>query len=334
MKIDVSFSPDSLVDTPILSERAESDVFDGIWFSETSYDPFLQLALAAQHTDRVQIGTAVALAFTRSPTVLAHSAWDLQRLSNGRLLLGLGSQVKGHIQRRFSEEWLSPVERMAEVISLLRMIWKSWQSGEPLDFKGKFYSVNLMSKFFWPKPIERPDIPIYLAAVNRKMCSLAGELCQGVHVHPLHTIGYLRQVTLPAIEEGLRASGRNRTDLEVTIPVFVAFGETDEEIRTARNEIRRQIAFYASTKSYATVMELHGWGETASRLYEKSIRGEWTSMPAEISDAMMKEFVVEGRWDALPGILKERYRGLADRLRLYASYDASSKWKSLAEGFR
>ncbi len=153
MKIDASFSSDSLVDVPRLSERAEGDALDGVWFSETNHDPFLPLALAAEHTDRTQIGTAIALAFTRSPTVLAHTAWDLQRLSNGRLLLGLGSQVRGHIQRRFSGERLSPVARMGEVISLLRTIWKNWQSGEPLDFKGKFYSVNLMSEFLSPGPI-------------------------------------------------------------------------------------------------------------------------------------------------------------------------------------
>ncbi len=166
------------------------------------------------------------------------------------------------------------------------------------------------------------------------MCSLAGELCQGVHVHPLHTVEYLKKVTLPAIEEGLRVAGRNKAGFEVTIPVFAAIGETDAEIRTARKELRRQIAFCASTKSYANVLGLHGWGATARRLYEKSMGGDWTSMPAEVSDTMLSEFAVEGRWDELPGILKERYRGLADRLRLHASYDASSRWKSLAEAFR
>jgi probable F420-dependent oxidoreductase len=335
MKIDASMSSDSLSDIARLSESAEGEAFfDAMWLSETSHDPFLQLALAAEHTTKIRIGTAIALAFTRSPTVLAQTAWDLQRFSKGRMLLGLGSQVRGHIERRFSEEWLPPVARMREVISLLRTIWTSWQSGKRLDFRGRFYAVNLMSGFFSPGPIDHPDIQIYLAAVNRKMSSLAGELCQGIHVHPLHTVRYLKEVTLPAIQAGLQTSGRQRSDIEVAIPVFAATGETEEEIRNNKERLRQQVAFYASTKAYSAVMELHGWGETASRLYDKSVRGDWSAMPSEISDAMMEEFVVEGVWDELPGILKERYLGVADRVRLYAPYDASSHWRHFSGAFR
>ncbi len=330
MKIDVSLSPDSLGETSILSKRAEEDGFDGIWVSETSHDPFLQLALMAEHTNRIQIGTAIALAFTRSPTVLAQTAWDIQKMSNGRLLLGLGSQVRGHVQRRFSEEWFPPVERMREVITLLRAIWKNWQSGEKLDFKGRYYTVNLMSPFFSPGPIEKSEIPIYLAAVNRKMCSLAGELCQGVHVHPLHTVRYIKEVMLPAVEDGMRRGGRSRRDLNIVVPVFVAIGENDEEIMSAKNVLRQQIAFYASTKVYRGVMDLHGWGDASRRLYERSVSGDWAGMSEEISSAMMDEFVVGGRWPDIAQLLEQRYRGIADRVYLYIPYDASSHWRSVA----
>jgi probable F420-dependent oxidoreductase len=333
MKIDVSLSPDSLGQTSVLANKAEEDGFDGIWVSETSHDPFLQLALMAEHTNRIQIGTAIALAFTRSPTVLAQTAWDIQKISNGRLVLGLGSQVRGHVQRRFSEEWFPPVERMREVITLLRAIWSNWQNGKKLDFKGRYYTVNLMSPFFSPGPIEKPEIPIYLAAVNRKMCSLAGEMCQGVHVHPLNTVRYLKEVMLPAIEDGMRLKGRSRKDFDIVVPVFTAIGEDDKEIAVAKNSLRRQIAFYASTKVYRGVMELHGWGETSDRLYKRSVAGDWAGMSEEISNAMVDEFVVEGRWCDIAQLLEQRYRSIADRVYLYLPYDASSRWRSVTRVF-
>jgi len=218
---------------------------------------------------------------------------------------------------------------MREVITLLRAIWNNWQSGKKLDFKGRYYTVNLMSPFFSPGPIEKPEIPIYLAAVNRKMCSLAGELCQGVHVHPLNTARYLKEVMLPAIEDGMRLRGRNREDFSVVVPVFAAIGEDDEEITNAKNLLRQQIAFYASTKVYRGVMELHGWGDASDRLYKKSVAGDWAGMPEEISNAMIDEFVVTGTWSDIFPLLKQKYRGIADRVYLYLPYDASSHWRTL-----
>src|SRR5512145_1545349 len=215
---------ETLGDVPALARDAEALGFDGLWASETRHDPFLPLGVAATHTRRVSLGTAIAVAFPRSPTVVAHTAWDLQAASGGRLILGLGTQVKGHIERRFSVKWTAPGPRLREYILALRAIWDAWQARGPVNFRGEHYTITLTTPFFAPAPIEHPRIPIYIAAVNAYNLRLAGELCDGVHLHPFHSVKYLREFALPHIEAGLAKTGRPRAALSVASSVFMITG--------------------------------------------------------------------------------------------------------------
>ena len=334
MKMDVEVSADSPADVGALSKRAEQYGFDCLWVNETKHDPFVQLALAAAETKNITVGTSIALAFTRSPTTLAYTAWDLQRLSSGRLILGLGSQVKGHIERRFGMKWEPPVPKMRDVVLAIRSVWESWQTGRPLDYRGTHFKLDLMTPFFSPGPIESPRIPIYIAGVNGLMCRLSGELTDGLHVHPLHTVRYLREVVHPALARGLEKGKRKKEEVSVAASVFAAVGDTQKEIRSVREAYRGQIAFYASTRTYRGVMELHGWGDVSDRLHGLSVRGEWGKMAEEVTGDMLDEFVVEGRWDEIGQELKNRYDGLADRVRLYLPFDGTERWRDAVTGFR
>ena len=248
MKMDVEVSADSPADVGVLSKKAEEYGFDCLWVNETKHDPFVQLALAVAETKSINVGTSIALAFTRSPTTLAYAAWDLQRLSSGRLILGLGTQVKGHIERRFGMKWEPPVPKMRDVVLAIRSVWRSWQTGEPLDYRGTHFKLDLMTPFFSPGPVESPRIPIYIAGVNGLMCRLSGELADGLHVHPLHTVRYLREVVHPALAKGLEKGKRKKEDVSVAASVFAAVGDTQEEIHSVREAYRGQIAFYASNE--------------------------------------------------------------------------------------
>ncbi len=320
MKIDTNIVAGSLHEVPALAQAAEAMGFDGIWSSETSHDPFLISALVAEHTKRASLGTAIAVAFPRSPGTLAYLAWDLAALSNGRFILGLGTQVKAHIERRFGVKWESPVAKLREVILGMRALWDTWQNGTRLNFRGQFFQLTLMSPFFNPGPIAHPNIPIYIAGVNRGLCRLAGELCEGFHVHPFHSVQYLREVTLPAIEEGLQASGRRRSEMELVSSVFVIPGHSEADRRAASHAVRQQIAFYASTPSYAPVMELHGWGDTREQLSRLVVKGRWGEMPSLISDEMLDVFAVSGAWEELPAQMMTRYAGLLDRVMYYLPF--------------
>ncbi|HMD78858.1 MAG TPA: TIGR03617 family F420-dependent LLM class oxidoreductase, partial [Nitrososphaerales archaeon] len=293
-----------------------------------------QLALAAAETKRISVGTSIALAFTRSPTTLAYAAWDLQSLSNGRLILGLGSQVKGHIERRFGMRWESPAPKMKDYVAALRAVWECWQQGKELRFNGRFYKLSLMTPFFNPGPIEHPNIPVYLAGVNEVMCKVAGTVADGLHVHPLHTPRYLREVITPSLTRGLEQSGRKREELSVSVSVFAAAGETAKEIAAVKEFYRQQVSFYASTRTYRKLMELHGWGGVAERLHQYSVNGQWDRMAGEVGDEILREFVVEGTWGEMGAILARRYRGLADRIKLYLPFDGTEEWKGLVSGFR
>ncbi len=334
MKVDAELFGVALADVPALSKKAEDFGFDCIWVNETKHDPFVQLALAAANTRSTALGTSIALAFTRSPTTLAYTAWDLQALSAGRLMLGLGSQVKGHVERRFGMKWESPAAKMREVVLAIRAVWDSWQRGSKLDFRGRFFKLDLMTPFFSPGPIDNPSIPIYIAGVNEGMCRVAGELGDGIHVHPLHTPRYLREVIEPALSRGLTRAKRKKGDVAVAASVFAAVGENEAEVRRARSLYRSQIAFYASTRSYRKVMELHGWGDVCDRLHALSMRGEWRKMEVEISDDILKEFVVETTWKEAGGALRLRYGSSVDRVRLYMPFDGRIQWKALEAGFR
>ena len=334
MKVDAEVLAGDPTEAVELARKAERFGFDCFWVNETKHDPFLQLALAATSTREIALGTSIALAFTRSPTTLAYTAWDLQSISRGRLILGLGSQVKGHVERRFGMRWDPPAPKMREVILALRAVWDSWQNGAKLDFQGRFFRLDLMTPFFNPGPIEHPSVPIYLAGVNEGMCRVAGAVAQGFHVHPLHTVRYLREVVGPALTEGAEGAGRKTRDVEVAASVFAAVGSTRSERQSLKEVYREQISFYASTRTYRRVLDLHGWGDVGDRLHALSARGEWKKMPAEVGDDMMEEFVVEGDWDEVGAILERRYGELVDRVRLYAPFDGAPEWERLVSGFR
>ncbi|MBI4242287.1 MAG: TIGR03617 family F420-dependent LLM class oxidoreductase [Candidatus Rokubacteria bacterium] len=318
------------------ARKVEALGFDCLWASETQHDPFLSLAVAATATSKIKLGTAIAVAFPRSPMITAHIAWDLQRASGGRFTLGLGSQVKGHIERRFSVKWEAPGPRLREVILALRAIWDCWQNGTKLNFKGQFYSFDLMIPFFNPGPIQHPRIPIYIAGVNRYMCRLAGELCEGLHVHPFNSPKYLREFVQPAVQEGLVKSGRSRKDFTFVAPVFTIVGDTEEELATARQSVRGQIAFYASTRTYEPVLAAHGWQDLTPKLHRKSVEGDWKGMAALISDEMLDAYAVTGTYATIGERIQERYAGLLDCVFLYETIQPrlhDPRWPALVKAF-
>jgi probable F420-dependent oxidoreductase len=337
VKIDTNIVVNNLREVATLAQSAEAMGFDGLWSSETSHDPFLMSALVAEHTQRAKLGTAIAVAFPRSPGTLAYLAWDLAAMSEGRFILGLGTQVKAHIERRFGVTWEPPVAKLREVILALRAVWGTWQNGTRLNYRGQFFKLTLMSPFFNPGPIAHPNIPIYVAGVNQGMCRLAGELCDGFHVHPFHSIRYLRQVTLPSIEEGLRIGGRGRDELELVSSVLVIPGDTQAERESASYLVRQQIAFYASTPSYAPVMELHGWGDTRQQLSRLAAKRRWAEMPTLIRDEMLDEFALSGTWEELPGLIMTRYAGLLDRVMYYLPFvpgEMDDRWRAVIKAFK
>lgn len=328
MQIDVLLGRVPLHEIPALAQAAEQLGFDGLWTTESQHDPFIPLTQASHVTSRLTLGTAIAVAFPRSPIVTAHTSWDLQALTGGRFVLGLGTQVRGHIERRFGLKWESPGPKLREYIQALRAIWACWQDGTPLAFTGTFYNLSLMTPFFSPEPLNLPRPPIYIAGVNPYMCRLAGELCDGFHVHPFHSAKYLREAVLPHIEQGAKKAGRQRRDVTLFAPVFVATGEQRSEMEVAKLAVKQQIAFYASTRNYRPVLEMHGWGDIGPLLTQKAAAGDWHGMAAEITDAMLEEFAVVGPAEEIPDRLKARYAGLLDRLAFYHGYQPSAR-----EGF-
>ena len=331
MKFDAALPILGLKDVAAVAEAAEEIGFDALWTQETQHDPFLPCPLIAEHTTRLNFGTAIAVSFARSPANLAYTAWDLAAQSGGRFILGLGTQVKAHIERRFGQPWPeSPVKKLREQIEVMRAFWDCWQNGTKLNYRGEYYKITLMSPFFNAGAIEYPSIPIYIAGVNTGLAKLAGELCEGFHAHPFHSVRYLKEVMLPAIEEGLQKNNRKRDDISVSVTAFIA--TTPEEINFAR----AQVSFYASTPSYRPVMDTHGWSGVAETLSRHASKGEWAEMPMLITDEMLNEFCLVTEEDKLADELKKRYEGIADRLTLYTPFVPGEKnewWKGLAEKF-
>ena len=332
MKFDAGLPFVPLKDVSAIAKAAQEIGFDALWTQETQHDPFLPCTLIAEHTERLNFGTAIAVSFARSPANLAYTAWDLAAQSGGRFILGLGTQVKAHIERRFGMPWPESVTgKLREQIQVIRAFWDCWQNGTKLNFRGEHYKVTLMSPFFNPGSIENPNIPIYIAGVNTHLAKLAGELCDGFHAHPFHSPRYLREVILPAIEEGAQKEGRKRQDVAVSVTAFVATSPEEEAFA------RMQIAFYASTPSYRAVMDLHGWSDTAETLSGHAAKGDWAEMPMLITDEMLNEFCLHTTEANLAADLKARYHDLADRLTLYTPFVPGEKdawWKSLADSFR
>jgi probable F420-dependent oxidoreductase len=331
MKIDVGVLVPNLNDMPAISRAAEEIGFDCLWTSETQHEPFMPLALAAEHTSRIELGTAIAVAFARSPTVLAHTAWDLANASRGRFILGLGTQVKAHIERRFGMTWEAPAPKLREMILAIRALWETWQGSEGrINFRGKYYKLTLMTPFFNPGPIDYPDIPIYIAGVNEHLCRVAGEVCQGFHVHPFHTAQYIREIVLPNIALGATAAGRGRGDVQLSSAIFVATDEAERE--TAR----QQISFYASTPTYRAVLDVHGWGSVGEKLSALAARGKWDEMPALVTDEMLDQVAVLAPPDQVAERIRSRYAGLLDRVTLYAPFTAEEapRWRALVRAFK
>lgn len=299
------------------ARQVEALGFDGATTAEAGHDPFLPAVLAAEHTRRIYLATNVAIAFPRSPMVTAQLAWDLQHLSGGRFQLGLGTQVKGHNERRYGTPWTAPPgPRLREYVLCLREIFACFQSGKRPGFQGQFYQCTLLPPFFNPGPIEPPPPPIHVAAVNRYMVSLAGELCDGLRLHPIATFRYTAERVLPLLEEGARRAGRDRAEVEVVGAPFLAVGADEEAVQRARQSLRQRIAFYASTRTYHAVLELHGWQDVGLKLHEYSIQGRWAEMPGLITDEMLDEWAVSATYDRLAAEISRRCRGLFDTVML------------------
>jgi probable F420-dependent oxidoreductase len=338
MKVDFYLAPTSaLPDVPAAAARAARLGYDGFFTAETSHDPFLPLVLANRAAPDLDLGTGIAVAFPRSPTITAQTTWDLAALSGGRFILGLGTQVKGHIVRRFGGEWLPPGPRMRDYLLALRAIFRSWQDGTQLSHDGEYYKLSLMTPFFNPGPIEHPDVPIAIAGVGPYMSRLAGELCQGFHVHPFHTVRYLDEVVLPNIAKGAAGAGRSLNDVQRITTVFVVTGRTQSEMEQAMEPVRSQVAFYASTPNYAGILDLHGWafGEQLSAL---SRRGKWDEMAQLIPDEVVDEVAVVAPLDQLGQAISNRYGDRVQRVGYYALENdrgwSDEEWTALVAATR
>jgi probable F420-dependent oxidoreductase len=306
--------PSDLTRVRGVAEELERQGFDGCWTGEISHDPFLPLLLAAEHTTRLQIGTSIAVAFARSPMTVANVAWDLQAYSQGRFILGLGTQIKPHIEKRFSMPWSRPVARMREFVQALRAIWACWHDGTRLAFDGEFYTHRLMTPMFTPESHPHGTPPVFVAAVGEAMTEMCGEVADGLLAHAFTTKRYLDDVTLPALARGLATAGRTRADVAVSCPVFVVTGETEEDFAAAAAATRKQIAFYASTPAYRNVLDLHGWGELQTELHRLSKQGEWDTMAALIDDDVLGAFAVVAPIDGVAAALRRRCSGTIDRV--------------------
>lgn len=313
MKIETGVRQDDLTRVAEDARRVEALGYDGIVTAHTGHDPLLPLAIAAVNTERITLGTAVLIAFPRTPMVTAMEAWDLQKASKGRLLLGLGTQVKGHNIRRFSVEWLPPGPRLREYIQCMRAIWDCWQNGTKPEFVGQYYQFTLMTPFFNPGPIEHPHIPIYISAVNPYNCRTIGMLCDGARIHGFNTPRYLREVILPNIEAGARKAGRSLKEIDIAGGGFVATGKTWSDVEQAREQVRSQVAFYASTRTYKAVLDLHGWGETCDKLNRMVAEGKWNELASQITDEMLDEFCVSGTYDDIVPRIQKHFDGMVTR---------------------
>jgi probable F420-dependent oxidoreductase len=318
--------------------EAEGDGYDRWWAFETQIDPFLACAIAAERTQTVEIGTSIVVAFARNPMTVALQANDVQALSGGRFTLGLGSQIKPHITRRYSMPWSKPAARMREFILAVRAIWDSWATDAPLQFEGDFYTHNLMAPFFNPGPNPHRNAKIMLAAVGPLMTETAGEVADGVLVHGFSTERYVREATLPALERGWAKAGRDREGFEITAPAMVVAADTEEERAAGVAAVKQQIAFYGSTPAYRPVLDLHGWGELQDELKAMTKRGEWDRMSELIDDELVQTFAVVGTPEEAIAEVKRRYGDIATRitLQLPAERDEAQqrRWHGLFDELR
>ena len=314
-----------LTDVAAAARDVERLGYDGCWTAEISHDPFLPLTLAAERTTRIELGTSIAVAFARNPMTVANIGWDLQDYSQGRLLLGLGTQIKPHIEKRFSMPWSQPARRMREFVLALHAIWDCWRDGTKLSFDGDFYTHRLMTPMFVPESHPYGSPKIVIAAVGELMTEVCGEVADGLIAHAFTTKRYFDEVTIPALQRGMAKTGRSRADFQVMAPVFVVTGSDEAEVATAAAASRKQIAFYASTPAYRKVLELHGWGELQTELHRLSLEGQWDAMATRIDDEILSTFAVVAPVDQLAAALRERCDGIIDRVMVGLPSSASEE---------
>ncbi len=295
-------------------KQLEDIGFDGAFTAEVSSDPFFPLVIGAEHSERIQLMTGIAVAFARNPMSMANIAHDLNAYSKGRFVLGLGSQIRPHITKRFSMPWSKPASRMREFILAMRAIWDTWYKGEPLRFEGEFYQHTLMTPMFTPADLSFGAPRVMLAAVGPMMAEVAGEVADGVLAHAFTTKRYLEEVTIPAVERGLAKSGRSRADFEISCPAFTVTGVDEQSTEANREVIKKQLAFYGSTPAYRPVLEMHGWGELQTELNILSKRGEWDEMGRRITNDVLAEFAICAEPSVLADRIDERLGGLLDRI--------------------
>jgi probable F420-dependent oxidoreductase len=335
MKVDVMVYIAAAPDAPGAAADAERFGYDGFWTTETQADAFISCALAAPATERVELGTGIAVAFARNPMTVAVQANDVQLASRGRFMLGLGSQVKAHIERRYSMPWSHPAPRMREFILAIRAIWRAWETGEKLDFRADFYSHTLMTPFFNPGPNPYGNPKIILAAVGPKMAEVAGEVADGVFCHVLGSERYLREVTLPALQRGAERAGRSPDGFEIIAPGFVVARDSERERAEGVEVVRGQIGFYASTPAYRPVLEAHGWGGLQQELNQLAREGAWARQGELIDDEMMAAFAIVGTPEQAAVEIRRRYGDVATRVMLTAPADADpARWKPVFESLR
>lgn len=334
MKFDYLFPSLSPTKAPEVARRAARIGYDGFFTAETGHEPFLPLSLASQAEPGLEMGTAITLAFPRSPMVMAQLAWDMQIVAGGKFILGLGTQIKPHITRRFSTEWSHPTDRLRDYIGAVRAVWDCFQSGARLRYQGDFYQLTLMTPFFNPGPNELPRIPIYIAGVGPLLSRLAGEICDGFHVHPFHTTKYLDELVIPAIARGAAQTGRTVNDVKLATPVFVVTGRDSREMKEMMRPVKEQIAFYASTPSYAPILKIHGW-DFGPTLRSMSKRGEWRRMAEVIPDEVVHQVAVVAPMPDLADRLIDRYRGRTHRISIYSMGPSlnftEEEWAALAD---
>jgi len=337
MKVDGGLGG-SLASAGDSAAEQEAAGYSGVWTAETSHDPFFPLLLAAGSTTELDLGTGIAVAFSRNPMTLANLAWDLQSYSQGRFILGLGSQIKPHITKRFSMPWSHPAPRMREMVMAIRAIWDTWQNGTPLGFRGEFYTHTLMTPFFTPSASDLGDfgVPrIFLAGVGELMTEVAGEVCDGFICHGFTTEKYLREVTVPALERGRAKAGKPLAGLEISGPSFVVSGSNDEEMEAAATGTRQQIAFYGSTPAYKAVLDLHGWGDLHIDLNRLSKQGEWVQMGELITDEILDTFAVVGTPEEIAPGLAKRYGDVITRISFYAPYKSDpERWRGVLDAVK
>ncbi|MDP6707444.1 MAG: TIGR03617 family F420-dependent LLM class oxidoreductase [Alphaproteobacteria bacterium] len=321
MRVLTTIPQDDLKRVPAAAEAAEATGYDGLVTMENRHNPFLPLAVAATATTRMELATGIAIAFLRSPMAVANMGWDLQRASEGRFVLGLGSQVKGHNERRFSVPWSPPAPRMREYVESLRAIWRCWLDGAPLDYRGEHYAFTLMTPNFVPEPSGQPMPAVTLAAVGPVMLRLAGELADGVRLHPFCTRKYVDEVVLPRVEAGLAARGAARESFEISGGGFIATGPDDASVAARAEWVRQRIGFYGSTRAYWPVFEAHGLEDLGQKLLSHSRQGTWDEMAGEISDDVLRLFTAVGRHDELAEVIEARFGGAADAINASVASD-------------